>query len=73
MAAAMVHVRIDRKVRELAAQTLAETGMSVPDAVRMVRVAAEKALPFEARIPHATTVRGPEGGGSRQGQAFPES
>ena len=34
-------------------------GISVSDAVRMllVRVAAEKALPFEVRIPNAATVK----------------
>lgn len=37
---------------------LAEMGLSVSDAIRMmlVRVAAEKALPFEARVPNAETV-----------------
>ena len=34
-------------------------GISVSDAVRMllVRVAAEKALPFEVKIPNATTLK----------------
>jgi DNA-damage-inducible protein J len=34
-------------------------GISVSDTVRMmlVRVAAEKALPFEVRVPNATTVK----------------
>jgi DNA-damage-inducible protein J len=34
-------------------------GISVSDAVRMllVRVAVEKALPFEVKVPNATTVK----------------
>lgn len=38
---------------------LAAMGMSVSDAVRMllVRVAAEQTLPFEVRVPNATTVK----------------
>jgi DNA-damage-inducible protein J len=45
-------------VKEQAANVLAEMGLSVSDAIRMllVRVAAEKALPFEARVPNAETV-----------------
>ena len=55
----MVHVRVDEKIKEDASATLAAMGMSVSDAVRMmlVRVAAEKALPFEVRVPNATTVK----------------
>ena len=58
MATTMVHVRVDAKIKEKAAKTLAGMGISVSDAVRMllVRVAAEKALPFEVRVPNATTV-----------------
>src|ERR1035438_3985970 len=61
MATTMVHIRVDEKVKEDAAKTLAAMGMSVSDAVRMllVRVAAEKALPFEVRVPNATLCRGP--------------
>jgi len=59
MASTMVHVRVDERVKEGAAETLAEMGISVSDAVRMmlVRVAAEKKLPFEVRVPNATTVK----------------
>ena len=46
MATTMVHIRVDEKVKEKAAETLAQMGISVSDAVRMllVRVAAEKAM-----------------------------
>jgi DNA-damage-inducible protein J len=59
MATTMVHVRLDEKVKERAAKTLSEMGMSVSDAVRimLVRVAAEKALPFEVKVPNRVTVR----------------
>lgn len=59
MATTMVHVRVDEKTKQRAAKTLAGMGISVSDAVRMllVRVAAEKALPFEVRIPNAATVK----------------
>jgi DNA-damage-inducible protein J len=59
MATTMVHIRVDEKVKEKAAKTLAAMGMSVSDAVRMllVRVAAEQALPFEVKVPNATTVK----------------
>ena len=59
MATTMVHVRVDEKTKEKAATALAEMGISVSDAVRMllVRVAAERALPFEVKIPNATTVK----------------
>ena len=59
MPTTMVHVRMDQKTKEKAAKTLAAMGISVSDAVRMllVRVAAEKALPFEVKVPNATTVK----------------
>jgi len=54
MSTTMVRVRVDEKTKEKAAKTLAVMGISVSDAVRMllVRVAAEKALPFEVRVPN---------------------
>jgi DNA-damage-inducible protein J len=59
MATTMVHVRVDEKIKQKAAKTLAEMGISLSDAVRMllVRVAAERALPFEVKIPNTTTIR----------------
>jgi DNA-damage-inducible protein J len=59
MATTMVHIRVDQKVKKKAARTLAAMGISVSDAVRMllVRVAAEKALPFDVKVPNATTVK----------------
>ncbi len=54
----MVHVRIDKRIKTKAAKTLASMGLSVSDAVRVLltRVAAEKALPFDVKVPNATTI-----------------
>jgi len=59
MASTMVHVRMDEKTKQRATKALATMGISVSDAVRMllVRVAAEKALPFEVKVPNSTTVK----------------
>jgi DNA-damage-inducible protein J len=53
----MVHVRIDKRIKSKAAKTLASMGLSVSDAVRVLltRVAVEKALPFDVKVPNATT------------------
>ena len=68
----MVHVRVDAQLKEKAAKTLTEMGMSVSDAVRMllVRVAAERALPFEVRTPNATTVRAMRLADKKKGKRF---
>jgi DNA-damage-inducible protein J len=53
----VVRARIDGEVKERAAKVLADMGLSVSDAIRLllVRVAAEKALPFEIKVPNAET------------------
>ncbi len=53
----VVRARIDGRVKERAAKVLADMGLSVSDAIRLllVRVAAEKALPFEIKVPNAET------------------
>ena len=53
----MVHVRLDQKIKARAEKALAAMGLSLSDAVRVLltRVAAEKALPFEVKVPNATT------------------
>ena len=55
----VVRARIDGRVKEQATSVLADMGLSVSDAIRMllVRVAAEKALPFEVKVPNAVTAR----------------
>ena len=53
----VVRTRIDAQVKERAAKVLADMGLSVSDAIRLllVRVAVEKALPFEVKVPNAET------------------
>jgi len=53
----VVRARIDGHVKERAAKVLADMGLSDWDAIRLllVRVAAEKALPFEIKVPNAET------------------
>ena len=57
MATGMVHIRVDEKVKARAAKTLATMGLTVSDAVRLLlmRVAVEKAMPFEVRVPNRAT------------------
>jgi DNA-damage-inducible protein J len=54
----VVRARIDERVKKEAEAVLATIGLTVSDAFRllMVRVAAEKALPFEPLIPNAETI-----------------
>ena len=64
MAAGMVHIRVDEKVKAKAAKNLAAMGLTVSDAVRLLlsRVAAEKSLPFEVRVPNRVTIEAIEAG-----------
>ena len=66
----MVHVRVNEKTKQRAAKTLAAMGISVSDAVRMllVRVATEKALPFDVKVPNAATVKAMRAAGKGQGK-----
>jgi len=70
MVTTMVHVRVDKKTKQQATKTLAAMGISVSDAVRMllVRVAAEKALPFHVKVPNATTVKAMRAAGKGRGK-----
>ena len=54
---AMVHVRVDEQVKVQATETLAAMGLSVSDAVRvfLMRVIADKQIPFTITVPNAET------------------
>jgi DNA-damage-inducible protein J len=54
----VVRARIDTHIKEEAAAVLSAMGLTVSDAFRlmMVRIAREKALPFEPLVPNAETV-----------------
>lgn len=58
MSNALVQTRIDPDVKKEATAVLAAVGLTVSDAVRLMlmRVAAEKALPFEPLVPNAETI-----------------
>ena len=53
----IVRARIDRDTKQRASAALAEMGLSVSDAIRllMLRIADEQRLPFEVKVPNAAT------------------
>ena len=55
---AVVRARIDERIKNEAAAVLSAMGLTVSDAFRlmMVRIAKEKALPFEPLVPNAETI-----------------
>jgi DNA-damage-inducible protein J len=54
----VVRARIDKRIKKEAEAVLASIGLTVSDAFRllMVRVAREKALPFEPLVPNDETI-----------------
>jgi DNA-damage-inducible protein J len=56
-ATTMVHIRLDENIKAEATKTLAAMGLSVSDAVRvfLMRVAADKQLPFALKVPNTET------------------
>ena len=52
-----VRARIDADTKERAADALEAMGLSISDAIRllMLRIADERRLPFEVKVPNATT------------------
>ena len=56
-ATAMIHVRVDQKLKAKAVKTLDAMGLSLSDVVRLLltRIAVEQALPFEVRVPNPVT------------------
>ena len=54
-----VRARIDTATKERAADALEAMGLSISDAIRllMLRIADERRLPFEVRVPNATTCK----------------
>lgn len=55
---AVVRARIDKRTKEEASIVLAAMGLTISDAFRilLVRIAREKALPFEPLVPNAETI-----------------
>jgi DNA-damage-inducible protein J len=60
----MIHVRVDEELKARASDTLEKMGLSLSDAVRLLltRIAVEKALPFEVRVPNPETVEAMKAG-----------
>lgn len=56
-ATAFVRARIDESLKDEAAAVLAEMGLTVSDVVRMTltRIAKDRALPLELKVPNAET------------------
>ena len=52
-----VRARIDTNTTQRAAEALEAMGLSISDAIRllMLRIADERRLPFEVKVPNATT------------------
>lgn len=71
----VVRARIDAEVKAQANEALKAMGLSLSDAIRLllVRVAADRELPFPVKVPNATTVEAiqelEEGKGKRFGSA----
>ncbi len=53
----MIHVRIDKNIKEQAAETLDSMGLSVSDAIRvfLTRIVADQELPFAIKAPNTKT------------------
>ena len=69
---AVVRARIDEKVKVRAAAVLETMGLTVSDAFRLllVKVAAEKKLPFELHTPNAETVAAMQEAERGEGKKF---
>jgi DNA-damage-inducible protein J len=53
----MIHIRVDDDTKAKASEALAQMGLSVSDAVRILlkRIVAEQAFPLELKVPNALT------------------
>jgi DNA-damage-inducible protein J len=53
----MVHVRVDEQIKAQATEALAAMGLSISDAVRvfLMRVVADKQMPFALKVPNLET------------------
>ena len=56
---AIVRARVNEAIKEEATIVLSEIGLTLSDAFRMllIRIAREKALPFEPLVPNAKTIK----------------
>jgi len=68
----IVRARIDTATKDRATDALADMGLSVSDAIRllMIRVANDRRLPFEVKAPNRTTREAIEELEAGKGQKF---
>jgi DNA-damage-inducible protein J len=68
----VVRARISADLKQEATEVLDKMGLSVADAIRMmlVRVAAERALPFDVKVPNQTTQAAMDEARARKGKRF---
>jgi DNA-damage-inducible protein J len=54
----LIEVRVDTKVKQEAAAVLADMGLTISDAIRvmLIKTATERDLPFNPLIPNAETI-----------------
>lgn len=69
---AVVRARIDAKVKVRAAEVLEKMGLTVSDAFRLllIKVAAEKKLPFEIHTPNAESIAAMQEADRGEGRKF---
>lgn len=67
-----VRARIDHETKVLATDALEAMGLSVSDAIRilMLRIAEEKRMPFEVRVPNKETINAMAELESGKGKSF---
>ncbi len=68
-----VRARIDTATKERASSALKEMGLSISDAIRllMLRIADERRLPFEVKVPNAKTRKAIAELEAGKGKSFP--
>lgn len=71
-ATAEVRARIDGQIKDEAAAVLAEMGLTVSDLMRiaLTKVAREKTIPFDMKVPNATTLKAMSDLDNGRGQHF---
>ena len=71
-ATAMIHVRIDQKLKSQASKTFGAMGLSLSEAVRvfLTRAANDQAFPFQLRVPNTETIAAMKAGDRGEVEKF---